>query len=167
MLSTRLEACFCLFLFCSSILGQDAAGLPEYPGNKETQLQGIKGSCKQLNSNKTLTAQWPSARTRHASKRNNYGAAPKDKFRVYILTDSCFKLWSVLVFKSCWSKLVNFSLCLCTIGHAAQTWLRMSHGSVCYHRPLLKLHRGQLLSLAIVLCSVRLTPKCLRCVPSQ
>lgn len=50
-----------------SICGWNTTGRREYSvnwiihGNKHTQLQGIKGICKQLNGNNTLTVVWPIA----------------------------------------------------------------------------------------------------------
>ena len=64
-----LEAAYCslkcffffFFLVDCFICGWDTTGKEEYSvnwiihGNRDTQSQGIKGMCKQLNKNKTLT----------------------------------------------------------------------------------------------------------------
>lgn len=55
------------FLVDCFICGWDTTGREEYSvnwimhGYRDTQSQGIKGMCKQLNKNKTLTAVWPIA----------------------------------------------------------------------------------------------------------
>lgn len=69
ILSPVLEIDYCSVkcFFSSFIYGWDTTGRQEYSvnriihGNKDTQSQGIKGICKQLNKNKTLTAAWPIA----------------------------------------------------------------------------------------------------------
>lgn len=47
-----------LILICEEVV----IGLQEYFDKEETQFQSIKVLCKQLNSHKTLTALWPTAR---------------------------------------------------------------------------------------------------------
>ena len=61
------------------ISGWDTTGRQEYSvnwiihGNRDTQSQGFKGMCKQLNKNKTLTAVWPIAGLLCACKHSRRG----------------------------------------------------------------------------------------------
>lgn len=57
-----------LFILVDSFISEwDTKGREEYSANwiihgyKDSQSQGIKGICKQLNKNKTLTTVWPTA----------------------------------------------------------------------------------------------------------
>lgn len=66
-LCIRNTQIFLFFLADSFISEWDTKGREEYSANwiihgyKDSQSQGIKGICKQLNKNKTLTTVWPTA----------------------------------------------------------------------------------------------------------
>lgn len=159
-------------------------GLRENCGKKETQLQGIKGSHKWLNSNKTLTSPWPTARLLCACKNNHYVAAlalpqqiAMDFLNVVIKNNS--KFWLLVKYSSCYS-CQSWSLSLAAVKLSTYFSVRvsssmlwrwcdpvMSHEITVLSCLLLKLQRGQLLSQVIVVCSIRLMSKCLCCIRSQ